>query len=479
VNKGLSAALVFMWAGLLLSPARADSIVETDFLQLRFDDRGQLIEAVACHPECGQERTRRFSLTPEDGVVTFGTDPDDKWNLDELETESGRELHFQGKGESSRRWIIPDSGYGLGLVSHGLDGITIKTGEEFRPRSAPGFGEWLEQIRYLTLDSGEVKQISLDDAETKTISADWVGFRSRFWTVLVTEDRKHAFQTLTGESNQGPELSTQAGPEELNWYFYIGPVERSSLAAVDELLPDMMYAGLWFWLRWICMALEVLLAGIQSIVVAWGPSIVLLSICVGILMAPLTRLADRVQQQVNATEARLAPELSRIKREFKGEQQAAKIIALYKTERVHPLYSLKSLLGVAVVIPVFIGAFDMLAENIHLMNTPFLWVQDLSRPDMFIQMPFELPFFGNGLNLLPVLMTALSVVASLLHRPLVLQADLRQRQVRNMILLAAAFFVLFYTFPAGMVLYWTTNNLISVCKSLWARVFVSPDKVVN
>jgi len=205
----------------------------------------------------------------------------------------------------------------------------------------------------------------------------------------------------------------------------------------------------------------------------------LLSICVGILMAPLTRLADRVQQQVNATEARLAPELSRIKREFKGEQQAAKIIALYKTERVHPLYSLKSLLGVAVVIPVFIGAFDMLAENIHLMNTPFLWVQDLSRPDMFIQMPFELPFFGNGLNLLPVLMTALSVVASLLHRPLALQADLRQRQVRNMILLAAAFFVLFYTFPAGMVLYWTTNNLISVCKSLWARVFVSPDKVVN
>ena len=66
-------------------------------------------------------------------------------------------------------------------------------------------------------------------------------------------------------------------------------------------------------------------------------------------------------------------------------------------------------------------------------------------------------------------MTGLSVVASSLHNPLALNAELRKKQVRNMLLLAVAFFVLFYTFPAGMVLYWTTNNLISVIKSLWAR----------
>ena len=66
-------------------------------------------------------------------------------------------------------------------------------------------------------------------------------------------------------------------------------------------------------------------------------------------------------------------------------------------------------------------------------------------------------------------MTGLSVIASNLHNPPALNAELRKKQVRNMLLLAVAFFVLFYTFPAGMVLYWTTNNLISVIKSLWAR----------
>jgi YidC/Oxa1 family membrane protein insertase len=186
-------------------------------------------------------------------------------------------------------------------------------------------------------------------------------------------------------------------------------------------------------------------------------------------MLPLSRIAERLQQQVNATESRLAPELSRIKREFRGEEQAAKIIALYKTERVHPLYSLKSMLGVAVVIPVFIGAFDMLAENIHLLQAGFWWITDLSRPDAWMPLPLDVPFFGSQLNLLPFLMTGLSVMATLLHRPLDLPPELRRRQGRNMLLLALAFFALFYTFPAGMVLYWTTNNLISVGKGLWER----------
>jgi membrane protein insertase Oxa1/YidC/SpoIIIJ len=127
------------------------------------------------------------------------------------------------------------------------------------------------------------------------------------------------------------------------------------------------------------------------------------------------------------------------------------------------------MMGVAVVIPVFIGAFDMLAENIHLLNTGFLWAADLSRPDDLFRLPFRLPFFGAEFNLLPFLMTGLSVVASNLHNPPALDAEMRKKQVRNMLLLAVAFFVLFYTFPAGMVLYWTTNNLISVIKSLWAR----------
>jgi YidC/Oxa1 family membrane protein insertase len=454
----------------LARPLWAQTEVSTEQLHLVFGEQGQLLSARACLPDCTQEGSRQVNMQHPEGLVHLQHLPEGAWQMTEESGPAEMELAFQGPNGISLRWVVPQSGYAMELHATGADALKLQAGENFRPREAAGFGEWLEQLRYVALDSDGVRQVSLEDTEVTTIDSEWAGFRSRFWAVLMTADQPFSTSIHTAEANLDPILTSQGTPLEMNWHFYLGPVERTALAKVDELLPDLMYAGLWFWLRWICIFLGGLLGWIQAVVGVWGWSIMVLSACVGVMMLPLSRIADRMQQQVNTTEARLAPELARIKREFKGEEQAAKILAHYKAEGVHPLYSLKSLLGVAVVIPVFIGAFDMLAENIHLMNTAFLWIDDLSRPDHLFAMPFDLPFFGSGFNLLPWLMTGLSVWASLLHKPLALQAELRQRQVRNMILLAAAFFVLFYTFPAGMVLYWTTNNLISVAKSLWASM---------
>jgi len=458
-----------LWFGLLADSVWAATQVSTEQLQLSFGEQGQLLSAQVCHSRCSNASDRHLRLEHPQGLINFANLAVNSWRLTEDSNDHEHILTYQGPDGALLRWMIARSGYGIALETRGLGQVTLQAGQDFRAREAPGFGEWLEQVRYLSVDPADIEQISLDDTDRIEISSEWVGFRSRFWTVLLTADALPSYSIQTSDMNLDAVLVSQNAAENMNWQLYLGPVERSSLAEVDELLPELMYAGLWFWLRWICIFLAMLLGWIQLLVLAWGPAIMLLSVCVGVMMLPLSRIADRMQQQVNRTEARLAPELARLKREFKGEQQATKILELYKSEGIHPLYSLKSLLGVAVVIPVFIGAFDMLAENIHLMNTPFLWIEDLSRPDEFFHMPFELPFFGSGFNLLPWLMTGLSVWASLLHKPLALQADLRQKQVRNMILLAAAFFVLFYTFPAGMVLYWTTNNLISVIKSLWAN----------
>jgi YidC/Oxa1 family membrane protein insertase len=461
---------LLLGALMLARPLWAQTEIATEQLRLEFGEQGQLLSARACFPDCARESARQVAMHHPQGLVHLLNLPEGDWQLSQQPGPAEYVLAFQGPGGIALRWIVPTSGYAMELQATNAGAVLLQADEDFRAREAPGFGEWLEQVRYLAVDPGSVEPISLEDTEVTNIESEWAGFRSRFWAVLMTADQPFTSSIHTAEANLDPILTSRGEPAEMNWHFYLGPVERASLAKVDELLPDLMYAGLWFWLRWICIFLGGLLGWLHAVVGVWGWSIMALSACVGVMMLPLSRIADRMQQQVNATEARLAPELARLKQEFKGEEQASKILAHYKAEGVHPLYSLKSLLGVAVVIPVFIGAFDMLAENIQLMNTPFLWIDDLSRPDHLFAMPFDLPFFGAGFNLLPWLMTGLSVWASLLHKPLALQAELRQRQVRNMILLAAAFFVLFYTFPAGMVLYWTTNNLISVAKSLWAGV---------
>ena len=451
----------------------ADSNVTTSTMSLDFNDQGTLVQAIVCYPQCDLAAATQLRLSAGDGVISFASAEAEGWvqrkGLGEETASDVQQLHFSGPDGQAVNWRIPNDGYRISAETTGTAQLALNAGPEFRPREAPGFGGWLEQVRYLALGQHGVRQIDLDEPEVTEVNTDWGGFRSRFWTVLASGSLEGDFHLKTGELNRDAVLTRSHGPEPQQYTFYLGPIEPSELRAVDPILPQAMYAGLWFWLRWISMGLHGLLGWIHALVPVWGLAIMGLSVVVHILMLPLSRIADRFQQQVNATEARLAPELARIKQELKGEQQAESVLALYKSENVHPLYSLKSMLGVAVVIPVFIGAFDMLAENIHLLDTGFLWIEDLSNPDALAQMPFTLPFFGSGLNLLPFLMTGLSVVASLLHNPLALNAELRNRQVRNMLLLAVAFFVLFYTFPAGMVLYWTTNNLISVCKSAWVR----------
>jgi len=68
-------------------------------------------------------------------------------------------------------------------------------------------------------------------------------------------------------------------------------------------------------------------------------------------------------------------------------------VALYREQGVHPLYTLKSLFGFLIQIPVFIAVFDMLAEDFDLYRVSFLWIQDLSRPDALLRLPVCLPFF--------------------------------------------------------------------------------------
>ncbi|MCW8927083.1 MAG: membrane protein insertase YidC, partial [Xanthomonadales bacterium] len=351
-------------------------------------------------------------------------------------------------------------------------GAAIMSGQDFRPAPSSGFGYLLEQTRYLVFDGDDVTSIGLDGSEPFIgTSNGWFGFRNRFWTAMVLPSDPLLIKTLTGESQQDARVEMGQGesPGGLNLDFYLGPVEPAALSDTAAELESLMYSGLWFFLRWICQGMYHLLNLIAMAVPQWGLAVMLLSLVVGILMRPLSKIADRLQDQVHETEARLAPILAEIKKNHKGAEQSEKIIEMYKEQGVHPLYSLKSLAGVMVVIPVFIGAFDMLAENIHLSGESFLWIADLSHPDMFWQMPFRLPFFGEYLNLLPFIMTGFSVIASKLHSHPAMDAAQRRKQARNLLAMAMGFLVLFYTFPAGMVLYWTTNNLISVIKTLWKK----------
>lgn len=251
---------------------------------------------------------------------------------------------------------------------------------------------------------------------------------------------------------------------------FSGPVDRRALRAQGDSLSALLFAHLWWWLKPLSAGLLMMLGAIQGVIGNAGLAIMTLSVAVKLLMWPVTRLADRLQAQVDQQRSILQPAIDQAKKGFRGEERHERVLAVYRAHGISPSYPVKSLVGYAIQIPVFIAAFAMLGENIALSEVSWLWVEDLARPDAFLALPFRIPFFGEDLNLLPCLMTLLTVVAAAVHEDANLNAALLKARRRQLYFLAALFLVLFYTFPAAMVLYWTTNNLLHLIGSLIGRL---------
>jgi YidC/Oxa1 family membrane protein insertase len=299
-----------------------------------------------------------------------------------------------------------------------------------------------------------------------------MGFRSRFWTTLVRSDGPGVLEPRPGAS-AALRLSDERG--RLSWRYtsYSGPLEKAALTRADPQLGRLLFSGLWFWLRPLSFGLLFLLRGLTELIGHPGAAIIALAVSVKIFLLPLTAVAERLQEQVNATQARLQPGIDAIKAAYRGEERTRRTIALYRAQDVHPLYTLKSLAGFMIQLPVFIAVFDMLAEDFDLQLVSFLWIRDLSRPDALAGLPACVPFFGCDLNVLPLLMSGVSLATLLRFRSSVLTPPLVRRQRRNLMAITALFFLLFYTFPASMVLYWTSTNSFQLLNQelgrLWRR----------
>jgi len=342
------------------------------------------------------------------------------------------------------------------------DGVALELSAEsgFIPEALPGFGAAYGNVWPVAVDGK--RQQSLEGGEIEFLGR-WIGIRNRFYTVLLSDISADQVSVNTDRDNQPRVLiEPKPGESSLSFRLYAGPVEQTALRAADPVLTRMLFAALWDWLRWLCFGMLWLLTMIDGVVGNIGLSIILLSVTVKILMTPLTRMANRLQASVNAAAALLQPEIAAIKGAYKGEEAHHRILAVYKKHDVHPLYTLKSLIGFLIQIPVFIAAFDMLGENIALHQASFLWIDNLAIPDQWLVLPMTLPFFGGHLNLLPCLMTAFTLLTSGLQKEDVLTAELIRQQRTRLFWMAGAFFLLFYTFPAGMVLYWTTNNVLAL-----------------
>ena len=297
----------------------------------------------------------------------------------------------------------------------------------------------------LKKEDGSIQKLEDGDGERRDFpKASFVASVDRYYTSLFfTPDvAKGLYVSLDSDGNKNPMPYVRANGESV-LQGYIGPKDFKILESINPSLSDVVeYGIITFFARWVFW----LLAWLYDVCGNWGWAIVLLTIIVRIVLYPLSYKGMVSMQKLKD----LAPKMKEIQERYKGDPQKLQMhmMELYKKHGANPLGGCLPLL---LQIPVFFAIYRVLYNAIELKNSEWiLWINDLSAID---------PYF-----VLPVLMGVSMYVSQRLTPSNF--TDPMQEKIFKMLPWFFMIFFIIFPFPAGLVLYWTVNNIFSIIQQI-------------
>ena len=224
----------------------------------------------------------------------------------------------------------------------------------------------------------------------------------------------------------------------INATFFVGPQEEKVL---ESLAPGLELVKDYGWLTILAKPLYWLLDTLHGFLQNWGWSIVALVLLLKIAFYWLNAKAYASMAKMKAINPKITEMRERLKDKPQEMQQA--MMKIYREEKVNPM---GGCFPIMVQIPVFIALYWVLLSSVEMRNAPWiLWIRDLSSPD---------PYF-----ILPVIMALTTMLQTALN-----PAPPDPMQAKLMWFMPLIFSVMFFFFPAGLVLYWITNNILSIAQ---------------
>ena len=217
---------------------------------------------------------------------------------------------------------------------------------------------------------------------------------------------------------------------------FSGPEET---AVLEKLSPGLTLVKDYGWQKIIAEPIFWLMTQIYKALGNWGWTIICLTILIKLAFFPLSAASYRSMAKMKL----VTPKMTSIRERYKSEPQKMNqaMMELYKTEKINPL---GGCLPILIQIPVFLSLYSVLLASVEFRNAPWLgWIHDLAAPD---------PFY-----ILPIVM-ALSMFIQTKLNP----TPPDPMQAKVMMFMPLIFSVMFFFFPSGLVLYWVTNNILSI-----------------
>ncbi len=329
------------------------------------------------------------------------------------------------------------------------------TRDSHRPGSTGGATEYFGAAFYtgpvVYTDEKKFQKVTFEEIEkskgdyAKQANNGWIGFVQHYFvTAWIPADkavRDYSIRKRDGGlyafSATQPLAALPAGSStEVKHRLLIAPQDQDMLAKVAPGLELSVDYGI---LKVIARPLYLLLDFCHGLVKNWGWAIVLMTFVVKLLFFPLQNYAYRSMAKMKS----VAPKMKAIQEKYGNDRMKLNqaMMELYKTEKINPM---GSCLPVLLQIPVFIALYWVLLASVEVRNAPWIgWIKDLAAPD---------PMY-----VLPLILAATSYIQIKMSPP---PPD--PLQARLMTIMPLIFSVMFFFFPAGLVLYWLANNVFSI-----------------
>jgi YidC/Oxa1 family membrane protein insertase len=300
---------------------------------------------------------------------------------------------------------------------------------------------------------GKFQKIDFSDVEknkashVKSASDGWVGIVQHYFVAAWVPQNalSREFYTRKIDTNlyaagmiQPIETIMPGAQASHEAVLYAGPQIQKTL---ESLAPGLELVVDYGWLTFLAKPIYWLLEKLHGLVANWGWAIVLLTVIIKLIFYPLSAASYKSMAKMKAVSPRLV-KLRELYANDKPKLNQA-MMELYKTEKINPL---GGCLPILIQIPVFLALYWVLLASVEMRNAPWLgWVTDLSVPD---------PYY-----ILPVVMAITMFIQTKLNPP---PPDPIQAKV--MMFMPIVFSVFFFFFPAGLVLYWLVNNVLSIAQ---------------
>lgn len=302
------------------------------------------------------------------------------------------------------------------------------------------------------------------ETDVQTALTSWVGTRSKYFTAIlipgqpVSEFKSLRYQT-PGDKDHSLKIfdfdvrdtfDRRGAVSESNYRVYVGPLDYDILKNYNLYFEEMMN---WGWFGIIGKAALWVFKAIYRIIPNYGIVLIIFSILVKLVLAPLTKKQFSSTQSMQQAQ----PQIAALKEKYKDDSKKLneETMKLYKELGINPL---GGCLPLVIQMPILIAMFNLFRTTIELRGAAFggleFWISDLSLPDTVGT------FMGFDINLLPIIMSATMILQQKMMSP---NSAATNPQMKNMpYIMTAVFFFMFYTFPSGLNLYYTLFNLMSI-----------------